>query len=48
MFFQYIADAFRELSDLTINDPASLAGDDLLLVNARVKAEQFEFFEKRN
>jgi len=39
---EYIADVYRERSDWSINNSASLAGDDLLLVNARVKAESFE------
>jgi UDP-N-acetylglucosamine diphosphorylase/glucosamine-1-phosphate N-acetyltransferase len=38
----YMADAYREQTAWPINDPASLAGDDLLLVHARVKAEQFD------
>jgi len=37
----YMADVYREQSDWAINDPASLGGDDLLLVNARVKASDF-------
>jgi len=38
---EYMADAYREQSNWTVNSSASLAGDDLLLVNARVKAESF-------
>ena len=39
---EYMADAYREQSGWTVNSPASLTGDDLLLVNARVKAESFD------
>ncbi len=38
----YMADAYREQTDWPINDPSSLAGDDLLLVNARVVASEFD------
>ena len=38
----YMADAFREQSSLPVNDAARLTGDDLLLVNARVRADGFE------
>lgn len=37
----YMAEACREKFSWPINDPASLTGDDLLLVNARVKADEF-------
>jgi len=37
----YMAAVYGEDSDWAINDPASLTGDDLLLVNARVKAAGF-------
>ncbi len=37
----YIADVYRAQSGWSINDAASLAGEDLLLVNPRVKAESF-------
>ena len=37
----YMAETYREQSGWTVNDPASLGGDDLLLVDARVKAESF-------
>src|SRR5688572_27026795 len=37
----YMADACREKASWPINDPATLSGDDLLLVNARVKADEF-------
>jgi len=35
----YLAEACRERITFPINDPASLAGDDLLLVDSRVKAD---------
>ncbi len=38
---EYMADVCREQTDWPINSAASLAGEDLLLVNARVKAESF-------
>ncbi len=38
----YMADVYREQTGSTVNDAASLAGEDLLLVNARVKAESFD------
>ena len=38
----YLADVYREQSQWSINDPASLTGDDLLLVNPRVIAEEFD------
>ncbi len=38
----YIADVYRAQSEWSINNSASLADEDLLLVNARVKAESFE------
>ena len=34
----YMAEVYREASACPVNDPAVLAGDDLLLVDARVKA----------
>jgi UDP-N-acetylglucosamine diphosphorylase/glucosamine-1-phosphate N-acetyltransferase len=34
----YLADAYRERAVWPVNDPATLAGDDLLLVHGRVKA----------
>jgi UDP-N-acetylglucosamine diphosphorylase/glucosamine-1-phosphate N-acetyltransferase len=34
----YMADAYRATTTWPVNDPASLAGDDLLLVSGRVKA----------
>jgi UDP-N-acetylglucosamine diphosphorylase/glucosamine-1-phosphate N-acetyltransferase len=38
---EYMADAYRERSPWPVNDAAQLAGDDLLLVNPRVKAAGF-------
>ncbi len=38
----YMADAYREQTDWAVNDPTSLVGDDLLIVNGRVKAEHFD------
>ncbi len=38
----YMAEAYREQSAWPINDVSSLAGDDLLLVNARAKADRLE------
>ena len=38
----YLVDVYREQSSWPLNDAAQLAGDDLLLVNARVKAEGFD------
>jgi len=35
----YLAEVYRTESAWCVNDPAALAGDDLLLVNARVKAD---------
>ena len=35
----YMAEAYRQRVDWPVNDPATLAGDDLLLLNPRVKAE---------
>ena len=35
----YIADAYRERTDWPVNDMTALTGDDLLLVDARVKAD---------
>ncbi|MDY6913512.1 MAG: putative sugar nucleotidyl transferase [Planctomycetota bacterium] len=37
----YMAEVYRAKTDWPVNDPASLAGDDLLLVNPRVKAASF-------
>jgi UDP-N-acetylglucosamine diphosphorylase/glucosamine-1-phosphate N-acetyltransferase len=37
----YMGDAYREQTTFQVNDPATLSGDDLLLVNARVKAHEF-------
>ncbi len=37
----YMADVYRASSPWPVNDPASLTGDDLLVVNARVKASGF-------
>ncbi|MEO2012530.1 MAG: putative sugar nucleotidyl transferase [Pirellulaceae bacterium] len=38
----YMADAYREQSQWQVNDPASLTGDDLLLLNPRLKADDFD------
>jgi UDP-N-acetylglucosamine diphosphorylase/glucosamine-1-phosphate N-acetyltransferase len=38
----YMADAYREQSQWQVNDPASLKGDDLLLLNPRLKADDFD------
>jgi len=35
----YMADAYRARTNWPVNDPASLAGDDLFIVSPRVKAE---------
>lgn len=40
----YMADAYREQTTNPVNDTDSLQGDDLLLVDARVKAENIESF----
>ncbi len=40
----YMADAYREESQWPINDPAQLADDDLLVVDARVKAAAVKAF----
>lgn len=39
---EYMADAYREATSWPINQLSSLAGDDLLLVDARVKADAFD------
>ncbi|MFO8013549.1 MAG: putative sugar nucleotidyl transferase [Phycisphaerae bacterium] len=38
----YMAEAYRARTDRPVNDAAALAGDDLLLVDARVRADAFE------
>jgi len=38
----YMAEVYRQQTAWPVNDPASLAGDDLLLLSARVKADQFD------
>ena len=38
----YMAEVYRAQTAAPVNDVASLAGDDLLVVNARVKAENFD------
>ncbi len=38
----YMADVYRETSSWPVNDPASLSGDDLLLVDARLKVDALE------
>ena len=38
----YMADAYRAQTAWPVNDPASLAGDDLLLVAGNVRAEAFD------
>ena len=37
----YMADVVRERTGGTVNDPGSLAGDDLVLVDGRIKAHEF-------
>ena len=37
----YMAESFRAKTDRKVNDPATLAGDDLLLIDGRVKAASF-------
>ena len=37
----YMADAYREVTAWPVNNPASLSGDDLLIVHGRVKAAGF-------
>jgi UDP-N-acetylglucosamine diphosphorylase / glucose-1-phosphate thymidylyltransferase / UDP-N-acetylgalactosamine diphosphorylase / glucosamine-1-phosphate N-acetyltransferase / galactosamine-1-phosphate N-acetyltransferase len=37
----YMADVYRTQTDRPVNEPATLRGDDLLLVNGRVKAAEF-------
>ncbi len=37
----YMADVYRAGTDRPVNDPATLSGDDLLVIDARVKAEDF-------
>ena len=36
---EYLADVYRAETDLPVNDMSALGGDDLLLVNSRVKAD---------
>lgn len=38
----YMAESYRAKTSMKVNDPATLTGDDLLVVNARVKAEGFD------
>ena len=38
----YMAEVYRSETDWAVNDPSTLVGDDLLLVNARVKAANFD------
>ncbi len=38
----YMAEVYRAATDAAVNDPASLGGDDLLLVAGRVKAAGFD------
>lgn len=37
----YMADSYRAKTDMAVNDAAKLAGDDLLIVDPRVKADSF-------
>jgi UDP-N-acetylglucosamine diphosphorylase/glucosamine-1-phosphate N-acetyltransferase len=37
----YMAEAYRSQTDRPVNDPISLAGDDLLLIDGRMKASDF-------
>ena len=39
---QYMCDAYREQADLPVNDLTSLKGDNLLIINSRVKADTFD------
>jgi UDP-N-acetylglucosamine diphosphorylase/glucosamine-1-phosphate N-acetyltransferase len=39
---EYMAGAYREQTDWPVNDATQLTGDDLLLVDARVRAEGFD------
>ncbi len=39
----YMAPAYGQETEWPVNDPASLSGDDLLLVHGRVKAGEFSF-----
>ncbi len=41
----YMADAYRETTDRPVNDPGQLKGDDLLLVDARVRASSLDVRE---
>ncbi len=38
----YMADSYRAKTDMKVNDPSTLTGDDLLVVNGRVKAGGFD------
>ncbi len=38
----YMADSYRAKTNMKVNDTATLAGDDLLIVNGRVKAAGFD------
>ncbi len=38
----YMADVYRAATDRPVNDPATLGGDDLLVIDARLKAEDFD------
>jgi len=38
----YMVESYRAKTDMKVNDPSVLAGDDLLIVNPRVKAESFD------
>ncbi len=42
----YMADSYRQKTDRAVNDANVLAGDDLLLVNPRVKADSFSVAAK--
>jgi len=39
---EYMAEVYRAQTDRPVNDPASLTGDDLLVVSARLKADAFD------
>ncbi len=43
---EYMADSYSAKTDWKVNDPASLSGDDLLVVNARVKTGLCQFDPK--
>ena len=42
----YMADSYRAKTSMKVNDPATLSGDDLFIVNGRVKAGSFNVSPK--